>query len=380
MGSVCQFETKFKASGLYKSVRKAGCVNAAKLIVERLLNKKQNPKILIPEDTLVLNPAFFIICVMDISPIEAFADLNIAGLGQYDILEEVRKRRTNLRELGLECGKIPLSALLRLQSNLKPDILQNNCFTICFDETSSPEEGQFPSINCTAGRLNQAREESLVFATSGANTNSGLEAQPTSAEAETLLNNNNIPQFNATQTTNYGLTNQSADEVSPARDSGSPHDQISPLFTPSSFVGTNADAERGPEASSRLPSDEMSVQNAIEHSFPSHEDTATQTGSSGETGRGMDYVPFQGITTNFDDSTTEVDNSSRLVTSDCPDAADSHKQRGFLPPIKQLLHIADNQGQEPHNLLFSGLRVENSTMPAEKCCCGAYSSASAEFY
>jgi hypothetical protein len=216
-----------------------------------------------------------------------------------------------------------------------------------------------PSINCTAGRLNQAREESLVFATSGANTNSGLEAQPTSAEAETLLNNNNIPQFNATQTTNYGLTNQRADEVSPARDSGSPHDQISPLFTPSSFVGTNADAERGPEASLRLPSDEMSVQNAIEHSFPSHEDTATQTGSSGETGRGVDYVPFQGSTTNFDDSTTEVDNSSSVVTSDCPDAADSHKQRGFLPPIKQLLHIADNQGQEPPNLLFSGLRVEN---------------------
>lgn len=201
------------------------------------------------------------------------------------------------------------------------------------DETSSPEQGQIRSINHTAGSLNQAREESPVFASTGANTRSCLEAQFTSVEAEISSYNNQIPQFNATPATNYGLTNQRADEVSPGRDPGSPHDKLSPLFTPSSFAGTNADAERGPEAPSRLPSDEMSVQNAIEHSSPTHSD-------------------FQGIRTNFDDSTT-------VVTSNCPDAVDSHKQRRVLPPIEQLLHIADNQSQELPSLLFSEPRVEN---------------------
>ncbi|CAG9954314.1 unnamed protein product [Clonostachys rosea f. rosea IK726] len=209
MGSVCQFETKFKASGVYNSMKRGGYVHAADLIVKTLLGRKE---ILIPKDTPVLNPAFFIICVMDIPPEKAFADIKTARLGRYDILEEVRKRRADLSELGLECGKIPLSALLERQSKLKSSMSENNCVTICFDETSSSEEDQFRSINHTAGSLNQAREESPVFASTGANPRSGLEAQFTSAEAEILSYNNQIPQFNATPATNYGLTNQRADE------------------------------------------------------------------------------------------------------------------------------------------------------------------------
>lgn len=56
-------ETKFKASGVYNSMKRGGHVHAADLIVKALLGRK---KILIPKDTPVLNPAFFIICVMDI--------------------------------------------------------------------------------------------------------------------------------------------------------------------------------------------------------------------------------------------------------------------------------------------------------------------------
>ncbi|RSL42745.1 hypothetical protein CEP51_016445 [Fusarium floridanum] len=102
--------TKYRGSLFTKFANKHSVEPAVESIV-RSLGKIQ--EVTLPKNTLVLNPAFFLSCVGDIPYSQTCKDIGLDRLASYDFQRHIDETAHKLKEIDLDCGKMPLSTFLQ---------------------------------------------------------------------------------------------------------------------------------------------------------------------------------------------------------------------------------------------------------------------------
>ncbi|KAH8655674.1 hypothetical protein BX600DRAFT_470098 [Xylariales sp. PMI_506] len=77
-------------------------------------------EITIPEDTLVFNPAWFISCVTKRSCSDTCTNIGLGNFAYLNVQVELDRHSSDLANLALMCGRIPLSFLLAKEQALDP--------------------------------------------------------------------------------------------------------------------------------------------------------------------------------------------------------------------------------------------------------------------